>query len=338
MLGLCLFCCQAFAQTSVTLQLKWTHQFQFAGYYMAKQKGFYQDAGLDVTILAADPLNPAPFQAVTDGDAQFGVGHSGILKRRINGQPFVAMAAIFQFSPYCWMVKETSGIFHPRDFVNKRVTGISREEGSELLIMLRRSGVDTEKLDFYFGNNATQAWIDNKVDAMQVYLTTEPYRITQQGLAYRLICPQRYGIDVYSDILFTNEQMLKKHPETVESFYQASLKGWRYAMMNMDEAITVTQQYYAPNKSFHQLAFEAEELRDYITPSTMSLGHMSIAKWRLIAGFYGIEQDEFDKAKPGFIYKYKEPDKFELSWMLIAAMIISVISVPLYLRLIFRKK
>ena len=81
---------------------------------MAQQKGYYDEAGLDVTIVPADQKRPNSFGAVERGEAQFGVAHSGILQQRIAGKPFVAMAAILQFSPYCWMVKESSDIFHAR--------------------------------------------------------------------------------------------------------------------------------------------------------------------------------------------------------------------------------
>ena len=334
-----LFCSQLMAQESVTLQLKWTHQFQFAGYYMAQQKGYYKDAGLDVTIREANPKMPDTFTPVASGEAQFGVAHSGILQQRVNGQPFVAMAAILQFSPYCWMVKDSSDIFHPRDFTAKRITEVSKKDSTELLVMLKRSGIDIATLEVYEGDEpALQAWQENKLDAMQVYVTTQPYFMTQQGVSHRLICPQRYGMDVYGDVLFTSESMLKKHPQTVEKFYQASLKGWRYAMMNMDEAIAITQQVYAPNKSFHQLAYEAEVLKDYIMPPTTHLGNMSMTKWRLIADYYGIKQTQFDEHKAGFVYKYQEPERLQLSWMLIAAFIVSIISIPLYLRLILGKK
>ncbi|WP_089346444.1 ABC transporter substrate-binding protein [Pseudoalteromonas espejiana] len=334
-----LFCSQLKAQEPVTLQLKWTHQFQFAGYYMAKEKGYYKDAGLDVTIREANPKMPDTFTPVALNEAQFGVAHSGILQQRVNGQPFVAMAAILQFSPYCWMVKDSSDIFHPRDFTAKRITEVSRKDGTELLIMLKRSGIDINTLEVFSSEEpAVEAWQQNKLDAMQVYVTNQPYFMTQQGISHRLICPQRYGMDVYGDVLFTSESMLKKHPQTVEKFYQASLKGWRYAMMNMDEAIAVTQQLYAPNKSFHQLAYEAEVLKEYIMPPTTHLGNMSMAKWRLIADYYGIKQSDFDEQKAGFIYKYQESESIQLSWMLIAAIIVSIISIPLYLRLILGKK
>ncbi|MBE0381792.1 hypothetical protein PCARR_a0019 [Pseudoalteromonas carrageenovora IAM 12662] len=333
-----LFCSQLMAQEHVTLQLKWTHQFQFAGYYMAKEKGYYKELGLDVTINPANPFMPDTFAPVASNKAQFGVAHSGILQQKVKGQPFVAMAAILQFSPYCWMVKDTSDIFHPRDFVNKRITKVSRLDSTELLVMLKRSGIDVDNLAVYDGENPTQAWVENKLDATQVYVTNQPYYMTQQGIAHRLVCPQRYGMDVYGDILFTSQYMLKKHPKTVENFYQASLKGWRYAMMNMDEAIAITQLKYANHKNFHQLAYEAEVLREYIMPPTTNLGNMSMAKWRLIADLYGIGQNEFDEVKADFIYNYEEPETMQLSWMLIAAILVSIISIPLYLRLIFSKK
>lgn len=340
-LGLCLvfavLCKQSMATTDVTLQLKWTHQFQFAGYYMAQQQGFYQDAGLNVTILPADPEDPDTFSKVLAGQAQFGVGHSGILQQRIAGKPLVAMAAILQFSPYCWMVKKSSDIFHPRDFANKRISSISRKENAELLVMLERSGVHTDNLTAYGSDTSSADWLTGTIDAMQVYVTNEPYMMREQGIDHRLICPQKYGINVYSDILYTTENMLAQHPQTVEAFYQASLKGWRYAMMHMDEAIALTQHDYAPQKSFAQLGYEAEVLSDYILPAGTNLGAMSIAKWRLIADLYAIEQSAFNQAQDGFIYHYAEPEEIKMSWMLIGAIIISLLSIPLYLRLMLRK-
>ncbi|WP_306174068.1 ABC transporter substrate-binding protein [Pseudoalteromonas shioyasakiensis] len=334
-----LLCCSAaVAETkNVTLQLKWSHQFQFAGYYMAQQKGFYKDVGLNVTLAAADVSEPDTFSKVLAGQAHFGVGHSGILQHRINGKPLVALAAILQFSPYCWMVKKSSEIFHPRDFFNKRISDISRKENAELLVMLERSGIDTQLLPAYLGSGKAEQWLNGELDAMQVYITNEPFVMRQQGVEHRLICPQRYGINVYSDILYTTENMLVHHPKTVEKFYQASLKGWRYTMMNLDESVAVTAQHYAKHKSVAELTYEAEVLTDYISPPGTKLGAMSMAKWRLIADLYDIEQTKFDQIKVGFMYQYDKPEKLQLSWMLIAAIIISVLSIPLYLRLMLKK-
>jgi ABC-type nitrate/sulfonate/bicarbonate transport system substrate-binding protein len=85
------------ALDSVTLQLKWLHAFQFAGYYTAIAQGYYRDAGLEVRIREAVP-GEDPMQHVLDGTAEFGVGDSGILLRRYKGDPFVVLGVVFQHS------------------------------------------------------------------------------------------------------------------------------------------------------------------------------------------------------------------------------------------------
>lgn len=97
---------------SITLQLRWHHQFQFAGYYAAKQQGFYRDAGLEVTIVAGGP-GKKPIDEVLAGRAQFGTSHSDVLLHRLKGQPLVALAAIFQHSPLTLVTRQDSNIRTP---------------------------------------------------------------------------------------------------------------------------------------------------------------------------------------------------------------------------------
>ncbi|MGB1293378.1 MAG: ABC transporter substrate-binding protein, partial [Pseudoalteromonas sp.] len=157
------------------------------------------------------------------------------------------------------------------------------------------------------------------------------------GIEHRLICPQKYGINVYSDILYTTQSVLAANPQMVEKFYKASLKGWRYAMMHLEESIAITAEKYATHKSINELTNEAEVLSDYILPPDTKLGAMSMPKWRLIADLYNLEAGSFDKVKAGFIYHYDVPEEMELSWMLIAAIALSILFLPLYLRLMFKK-
>jgi ABC-type nitrate/sulfonate/bicarbonate transport system substrate-binding protein len=76
----------SFALDSVTLQLKWTHQFQFAGYYAALAQGYYREAGLDVHFEVASPQINVQ-QRVLSGEAQFGIGSSSLLLSRAEGKP-----------------------------------------------------------------------------------------------------------------------------------------------------------------------------------------------------------------------------------------------------------
>ena len=93
------------AQTPLTLQLKWSHGFQFAGYYAAQEKGFYREAGFDVRLVEVRPgLNVVV--EVISGRADFGVGTSGLLIARHAGEPVVVLAAIFQHSPLVLIARQ----------------------------------------------------------------------------------------------------------------------------------------------------------------------------------------------------------------------------------------
>ncbi|MBL4760849.1 MAG: ABC transporter substrate-binding protein [Mariprofundaceae bacterium] len=93
----------------ISLQLKWKHQFQFAGYYMALENGYYRDASLDVNIIEGDS-EKQPIQQVLNHHSTYAITDTGALLARANGKPIKALAAIFQHSPSALMVLKSSGI------------------------------------------------------------------------------------------------------------------------------------------------------------------------------------------------------------------------------------
>ncbi|MBV5323632.1 ABC transporter substrate-binding protein, partial [bacterium] len=109
------------APEKVRVQLKWYHQFQFAGYYAAQSQGFYQEEGLDVTLIEG-AKDHSPDKIVLDGKAEFGVHDGGdLLYRRLKGDPLIAMAVIFQHSPFIIVSKKQGGIRHPADLAGRTV-------------------------------------------------------------------------------------------------------------------------------------------------------------------------------------------------------------------------
>ena len=106
LLMLWLLVAPASALDTVTLQLKWVHQFQFAGYYMALEKGFYRDAGLEVRLRPNGYQGQfvSPVNAVLSGEADYGISNSGLVRDFAQGKPIVALAAILQHSAVTWLV------------------------------------------------------------------------------------------------------------------------------------------------------------------------------------------------------------------------------------------
>jgi len=266
---------------SVSLQLRWFHQFQFAGYYTAKSKGFYRDVGLDVTIIERD-LKVNPVHAVQQGNAQFGVTNSEILLHRMRGEPVVVMAAILQHSPLVLLTTKKDRISSPHDLMGKRVLMSTKTMDVELLGMLQKEHVPLGRLDIVDRFSSRNDYLDPSFDAVAAYITNQPYYLEEKGIAYGVLYPASYGVDFYGDCLFTTEDQVQNHPDRVRAFHEASLRGWQYAMAHPDEIIDLIMADYAPRKTKAHLEYEAAAIRKLMLPDLVSIGHMNPGRWAYI--------------------------------------------------------
>ena len=156
------------AADAVTLQLKWVHQFQFAGYYMALEKGFYRDAGLAVTLRPNGYAGSyvSPVDAVLSGDATYGISNSGLVREYAQGKPIVALAATLQHSAVSWLVLDRPDIRNLHDLVGKRLmTVFPLSESVELLAPFSSEGLALDKLNLVQTGFDLQPLIDGEVDA-----------------------------------------------------------------------------------------------------------------------------------------------------------------------------
>ena len=269
----------------VTLQLKWLHQFQFAGYYAAQAKGFYRAEGLDVSIKPGDG-GISPLTEVLSGRAQFAVGDSDLLVERIQGKPIVAMAAIFQHSPYVILSRKDRGIRSPRDLVGKKVMLAGGQGEVQLRAMLQREGIELRRV-----NIVPQSWslddlIQGRVDAMSAYATVEPRQLAQRGVAPSIMRSADFGIDFYGDILFTSQLEVESQSQRTEAFLRASLKGWNYALSHpaeISDVILALPGAAQRGLTRDTLLKEADEMRPFILPDVVDIGHLSAARFDNIA-------------------------------------------------------
>jgi diguanylate cyclase (GGDEF)-like protein len=293
----------------VHLQLRWHHQFQFAGYYAALEKGYYQSAGLEVIIHDGSP-DKKPIPEVLKGHAQFGEANGELLLERLRGKPLVALAAIYQHSASVLLARKDANIAAPEDLVGKKVMMMENTDNANFIAMFHNEGIDMSRLHAMPSSYNVQDLIDGKVDAFNSYISNEPFFLKQQGIDYTLLNPSNYGVDFYSDVLFTTEQNIKQNPELVKAFVEASLEGWRYALAHPQEIIDLLiDKYHVPKTRAH-LEYEADTIKSLILPELIEIGHMNPWRWQHMADtFINACMVQNDQYLQGFIYN---PDPVEI--------------------------
>lgn len=276
------------AQTTVSrikVQLKWLHQAQFAGHYVAAQQGYYQEEGIEVELLPFD-FASSPIERVVAGEVEFGVtGADELLIARAKGAKIRALAVIYQYSPVVAYALSSSGIREPRDMVGKRL-GMEPVINVESLMraMIERQGVDFEreikvvKIGF-----DVDPILNGEVDIGTGYETNEPIQVEATGREVNIIAPYKYGIKMYGDVLFATEEMIENNPELVQGFVRATLKGWEEALADPRVGVEMTLRYEDPNNEAlnyeHQWKL-LEKSRELIKPSKgMAVGSMNFVNW-----------------------------------------------------------
>ncbi|WP_198305660.1 ABC transporter substrate-binding protein [Arcobacter vandammei] len=273
----------------VTLQLAWFDQFQYAGYYMAKEKGFYEEAGLDVEILPF-AFDKKIISDVNSGKIDFAVGRENLILEKGKYSNIVALAAIFQASPLILISTEDSNIKRIEDFVNKRVMS-TRDDAEEVSIkaMVVSKKVDIKTLKFIPHSHNIQDLVDKKTDLITAYTSKAPYFLQKNGISYNTFAPKDYGFDMYSDFLYTNKELISSDLNRVILFKNASLKGFEYAYNNIKEATnTILNKYNNQNLTSDELIFEANELKKLSYFQTTKLGEIKLDKLQRIYDLYNV--------------------------------------------------
>lgn len=276
----------ALAGEAVRIQLKWYHQFQFAGYYAALEQGFFAEEGLEVELLERDP-NKNNILQVYEGEAEYGIADSVLLLYQTAGLGLRIVAPIFQESPNVLMTLASSGIETPQDLVGRRIRLYDNEtDGFPLLAFLAEQGVLERGFIRQPFNPDFELLARGESDAMHGYAGNEPYLLSELGYEVRVFHPAHYGIDLYGDMLFTTEQETEQHPERVEAMRRAVLKGWEYALDHKEEIARLILDQYSQRKSFEALMYEAQAIEQAVARFSVPLGTLDPGRLRYIQALY----------------------------------------------------
>ena len=237
--------CTTVALDEVTVQLKWIHQAQFAGFYLAEAEGFYEEEDISVTFLPGG-IGIDIVDALLSGDAQFSViGADSILVSVGEGTPITAISTIYRINPFILVAFSDSGIVTPFDFVGKTVTATSGYDNVQFEAMLNNLGIALEAVHTVPYQYDNSPFINGEVDVTISFAAGSLIGLKKDvgDRPINLIWPDDYGVHFYSDTITVANQLLEENPGLILRFLRATLKGHRHALVDPEAAIDATMNY-----------------------------------------------------------------------------------------------
>lgn len=274
------------AQEAVSLRLNWVPQAQFAGIYVAREKGFYRDVGLSVEIKGYEQ-DLDQTKEVADGTSDFGISTgSEVIVARAKGIQVKSVAAIYNTTPESFISLASSSIRSPADFKGKILgsKGGNKEGLAIYEALLRQAGLGHEDVTYQtldYSQTVPEDLVNHRADVVDAYRTDETYQMEKAGLAYNIITPETYNIEVYGDTIITAQRNIDERPDVVKRFVAATLRGWEYAIAHEEETLRIIAPF--AHEDYQDAHLEQNILKESIQlvkPTRGSVvGMMQFAKW-----------------------------------------------------------
>lgn len=226
----------------VTFTLDWTPNTNHTGIYAAKDKGFFKEEGLDVTII--QPGQNTADDLVASGKAQFGIGYQEDLTfARLQGIPIVSIAAVIQHNTSAFAWPASKDIKTPKDFEGKKYAGWgSPVEEATLKALMEKYGGDINKVEI-LTTGATDFFATTEKDAdfAWIYYAWDGIasKVKNKPINYVMLKDENKALDYYTPVIMTSEAMIKDKSELVKKFMRAAAKGYDYAVKNPEESAQI---------------------------------------------------------------------------------------------------
>ncbi len=264
----------------------------FVAAYIAKEKGFFEENGLDVTIDHSSPGSGEQWQRLAGKDIQFTTDPGESFVKRITSspdQPFVSVAVFGHEGDHALMVLEDSGIDDISDLEGKLVGYKGGEEPPWLLAMLVDADLTIDNVKLVQVGFDPRVLLpdygEGRVDALQVFKSNEPDILTRQGYKVRVFKPEDYDVHFLGQTYVTHQDFVKNDPEMVRNFVRATMKGLDYALdpANKDEVTDIIMKYAGADADRGHNEFIWQTEIQYVQSDTtkeVGLGYASDEEWQ----------------------------------------------------------
>lgn len=265
-----------YAQTEpiekVKLQLQWKYQFQFAGFIMAKELGYYRDVGLDVEMI--EYQNKDTIQELEDGHVDYAMSNAIVAHRDNKLSNVTLLATYFQRSPLILVTQpEIKSVLNLK---NKTVMiGENDRLYSSLTILLDYFDINPKNTKIVEQTYDINDFIDKKVDGCTAFRSNELFLLDKKKIPYNIIDPVEYGFTTSANNIFASHKKLVNNPRQVKNFLSATKKGWKYALENIDEAAKLIHVKYQPNKSLEHLMYEGRVTKELMLLNLYDIGEIN---------------------------------------------------------------
>ena len=270
--------------TPVRLALDWTPNTNHTGIYVAQQKGWYRDAGIDLTLLPY-ASSIAPEQLVATGQAEFAISFpEAVTADRALGQPLVSVAAVIQHNTSALVSLKSSGLDTVAKLAGKRYAGFGASYEQPVISQVLSCGGATSTS---FQNVTTTldpiaALKSGQFDFAWVYEGWEGIEAQRSGAALNVFPLVDYCIPDYSSpVIITSQKLIQQQPDTISRFLRATGQGYTYAAQHASDAAALLING-APAGTFDDRGLVTAS-QDYLSPQYMKdarcWGMQSLEKW-----------------------------------------------------------
>ncbi|UFT99638.1 ABC transporter substrate-binding protein [Radiobacillus kanasensis] len=226
----------------VKMMLDWTPNTNHTGLYVAQEKGYFKEQGLDVEIVL--PGEAGANQLVASGQADFGIGaQESLTQARVQDVPLVSIAAIIQHNTSGFASPKDKNIDSPADFEGKTYGGWGDPvEKAVIDSLMKQEDADVNKVNIVnMGNSDFFTAVERDIDFAWIYYAWTGVEAELRGQELNMMYLTDYTdkLDYYTPVLMTSEAKIKEDPETVKAFVSAASKGYQYAIENPEEAADI---------------------------------------------------------------------------------------------------
>jgi PAS domain S-box-containing protein len=236
----------------------------------------------------------------------------------------VVLATIFQHSPQILLASKLSGIEHVQNLIGKKIA--MEANSADIIAYMNGEGVSLDSCIVNEHSFDANMLIGAEIDAITAYSTDEPFVLNKANFEYTILTPVMGGIDFYGDVLFATEEFIKNNPVIVDDFRKASLQGWKYAMENPDEIISLIYNKYTQRHTVEHLKFEADHMKNLVMADVVEMGYTNPGRWLAISNTYKkLNMLQASFTTKGLLYSdYIEPE-IEIPWGVIAVLLIFIV-------------